>query len=72
MKMDFVKYIKDFIKDYKKKRQKSLRDKVIEMYGEEFAELYDKINQGIPIGGVVETVLFIDMIEKARKSLKGK
>ena len=70
MQVDLIKYIKDFIKDYKKQRQKSLRDKVIEMYGEELAELYDKVNQGIPIGGFVETSIFIDMVEKGRKSLK--
>ena len=70
MQIDLIKYIKDFIKDYKKQRQKSLRDKVIKMYGEEFAELYDKVNQGIPIGGFGETSIFIDMVEKARKSLK--
>lgn len=53
------------------KKKKTLRDKLIEMYGVEAGVYYDKINQGIPIGGVVETVLFINMIEKARKLLKG-
>lgn len=47
-----------------------LRNKVTEMYGKEFGELYDKLNQGIPIGGFCETVVFLNMIEKARKSLK--
>ena len=50
--------------------KKSLRDKVVEMYGEEFRELYDKVNQGIPIGGFVETCIFLDMVERARNSLK--
>ena len=47
-----------------------LRNKVTEMYGKEFSELYDKVNQGIPIGGFYETVVFLSMIEKARESLK--
>ena len=47
-----------------------LRDKVTEMYGKEFGELYDKVNQGIPIGGFYETAVFLNMIEKARESLK--
>ena len=47
-----------------------LRNKVTEMYGKEFGELYDKVNQGIPIGGFYETVVFLSMIEKARESLK--
>ena len=47
-----------------------LRNKVTEMYGKEFGELYDKLNQGIPIGGFCETAVFLNMIEKARKSLK--
>ena len=52
------------------KKKKTLRDKLIEMYGVEAGVYYDKINQGIPIGGFVETSIFIDMVEKARKSLK--
>ena len=47
-----------------------LRNKVTEMYWKEFGELYDKVNQGIPIGGFYETVVFLSMIEKTRESLK--
>ena len=50
--------------------QHLLRNKVMEMYGKEFVELYDKVNQGVPIGGLYETVVFLNMIEKARESLK--
>ena len=50
--------------------QHLLRNKVMEMYGKEFGELYDKLNQGIPIGGFYETAAFINMVEKARESLK--
>ena len=35
-------------------------------YVEEALEKYDKINQGIPIGGFAETVVFLDMIEKIK------
>ena len=49
--------------------QDSLRDKLIEMYGEEAGEMYDKINMGIPIGGFAETAIFIDMVEDAKNAL---
>ena len=51
------------------KKRKTLRDKLIEMYGEEAGIYYDKINQGIPIGGFLETVVFLNMVEEAKKSL---
>lgn len=34
---------------------------------EEALEKYDKINSGVPIGGVQETVVFLDMIEKIKE-----
>lgn len=52
------------------KKKKSLRDKLIEMYGEEAGIYYDKINQGIPIGGLLETVVFLQMVEEAKILLK--
>ena len=52
------------------KKRKTLRDKLIEMYGEEAGLYYDKINQGIPIGGLDETIIFLYMVEEAKKSLK--
>ena len=48
----------------------ALRDKVVEMYGEEAGEAYDKTNMGIPIGGFLETAIFVHMIEDARKALE--
>ena len=48
----------------------ALRDKVVEMYGEEAGEAYDKTNMGIPIGGFLETAIFVHMVEDARKALK--
>lgn len=35
-------------------------------YVEEALDKYDKINSGVPIGGFQETVVFLDMIEKAK------
>ena len=52
------------------KKKKSLRDKVIEMYGEEAGVYYDNLSQGIPIGGLLKTVVFIDMVEEARRLLE--
>ena len=52
------------------KKRKTLRDKLIEMYGEEAGVYHDKINQGIPIGGLAETIIFLHMVEEAKKSLK--
>ena len=48
----------------------SLRDKLVEMYGEQAGEAYDKINQGIPIGGLLETVVFLEMVKEAEKLLE--
>ena len=51
------------------KKKKTLRDKLIEMYGVEAGVYYDKINQGIPIGGLLETIVFLNMVEEAKKLL---
>ena len=53
-----------------KSSQPSLRDKVVEMYGEEAGEAYVEIGMGIPIGGFLETAMFVYMIEDARKALE--
>ena len=54
---------------FKRSSQPTLRDKVVEMYGEEAGEAYDKTNMGIPIGGFLETVIFLLMVEDVRKTL---
>lgn len=45
--------------------------KVTEEFGEEyvaeFEDKWNKINSGIPIGGFVETAIFLDMVDKFRK-----
>lgn len=48
------------------KKRKSLRDKCIETYGEEFGEIYDNICKGIPVGGFVETAIILQMIEDVK------
>lgn len=52
------------------KKKKTLRDKLVEMYGEEAGIYHDKINQGIPIGGFLETVIFLEMVKEANKLLE--
>lgn len=36
-------------------------------YVEEALDKYDKINRGIPIGGFMETAVFLDMIERVKQ-----
>lgn len=55
---------------FKRSSQPTLRDKLVEMYGEEAGEAYDKTNMGIPIGGFLETTIFVRMVEDARKALE--
>ena len=62
-----VKWLK---KLFNKKEKQTLRDKLVEMYGEEAGEAYDKINAGVPMGGFVETVIFLRMVEDAKKALE--
>ena len=52
------------------KKKKTLRDKLVEMYGEEAGVYHDKINEGIPIGGFLETVIFLEMVKEADKLLE--
>ena len=35
-------------------------------YIDEALEKYDKINSGIPIGGIAETLAFVDMVETVK------
>ena len=52
------------------KKKKTLRDKLVEMYGEEAGIYHDKINEGIPIGGFLETVVFLQIVKEADKLLE--
>ena len=55
---------------FKRSSQPALRDKLVEMYGEEAGEAYDKTHMGIPIGGFLETAIFVHMVEDVRKALE--
>ena len=63
-----MKWLKRFFK--RLASRDSLRDKLVEMYGEQAGEAYDKINTGIPMGGFLETTIFLHMVEDAKKALK--
>lgn len=52
-------------------RFRTLRELCRREYGDEFAEKYDDLNRGIPIGGIEETAAFIEKVEAA-KSKYGK
>ena len=54
----------------KKKNEAQVRDKLVEMYGEEAGVCYDKMCDGIPIEGFLETAVFLNMVEEARRLLK--
>ena len=43
-----------------------LRKLCLKEYGEEFIAMYDMINQGIPIGNIQETIIFIELVEQVR------
>lgn len=36
-------------------------------YVDEALDKYDKLNSGVPIGGFVETAVFLDMVEQIKK-----
>lgn len=58
-----------------KRRSFDLRQACIDKHSKEFGEeageeigrMYDSINRGIPIGGFLETTIFLDMIERVKK-----
>lgn len=58
--------LKKILKYFKRKRF-NLRKACIDEYGEQFGELYDKINTGQVIGDFNETVRVINMIERVKR-----
>ena len=40
-----------------------------EEYVEEFLARYDDINRGVPIGGIVNTIVFLNLIERIKKQI---
>lgn len=59
--------LKEWFKKFHKK--KPLREVCREKYGDEFVELYDMLNNGVPIGNLEETMIFLSMVEEARKEI---
>lgn len=43
-----------------------LREACRKEYGDEFVELYDKINRGVPIGGLEETIAFLEKVDAVK------
>lgn len=55
--------------DLRSEGAKWVKKNLGEQYVDEFLEKYDKLNRGIPIGGLYETIVFIDMIETIRSEI---
>ena len=47
---------------------KWVRENIGEEYVDEFYEKYDKLNNGISIGGFMETVIFLNILKELKKS----
>ena len=55
--------------DLRKEGAKWVAKNIGEDYVEEFFAKYDDINRGIPIGGMVETIAFLSMIEQIKEEI---
>jgi hypothetical protein len=47
-----------------------LRELCRREYGDEFVEKYDSLNRGIPIGGIEETIMFVEKVEAVKAKYK--
>lgn len=47
--------------------KRDLREICREKYGDDFAEMYDMVNAGIPIGNLEETKAFLALVEAAKE-----
>lgn len=54
-----------------KMRKPTLRELCRREYGDKFAEDYDTLCDGGVIGGLAETILFIEMVEKVKSEHMG-
>lgn len=50
------------------RRKKDLRELCRERYGDDFVMKYDTINRGGTIGGLSETIAFIEMVEEVKRT----
>ena len=55
------------IKGRRKRGKKDLREVCREKYGDDFVEMYDMVNAGVPIGNLEETKIFLAMVEAAKE-----
>ena len=63
-----MKWIRNLFKSLRKKCvDDSLRQKCVDAYGEEFGKMYDMVNRGEPIGNMMETIIFLEMVEAVKK-----
>ena len=67
----FIKRIKKKLGwyDLEKEGCKWVRDNLGKEYVEEFKQKYESIQQGVPIGGFEETIIFLDMIERIKNEI---
>jgi hypothetical protein len=52
--------------------QPTLRELCRREYGDEFAKDYDTLCDGGVIGGLAETIAFVDMVEVVKEKYRGK
>lgn len=52
---------------FHKKPKKDLRQLLVNKFGEEYGEMYDSLNRGVPIGGFIETISFLSKIKEVKK-----
>lgn len=55
--------------DLRKEGVKWVAKNMGEEYVEEFLARYDDINRGVSIGGIVQTIAFLNLIERIRKQI---
>jgi len=49
------------------KKKPSLRELCIAKYGQDFAEIYDNMASGIPVGNFYQTATYLDLITQVKK-----
>ena len=54
---------------YRKIVGKKLREAVAEAYGDEYGQMYDDVNMGVPIGNLSDTIIFLEAVERVKKEL---
>ena len=55
--------------DLRKEGTKWVAKNMGEEYVEEFLAKYDDISRGVPIGGIAETIVFLNLIERIKKQI---